>query len=40
MIVFLHEFQKKTGETPAREPEIARRRYVTFVAREGGERKR
>lgn len=34
-IVFLHGFQKKTRKTPARELEMARKRYAAFKAREG-----
>lgn len=36
-IVLLHGFQKKTQKTPRREFEIAARRLVHFVMREGGE---
>ena len=34
-IVFLHGFQKKTRRTPAADIEIARRRQLDFLAREG-----
>ncbi|MBT9170948.1 MAG: hypothetical protein DDT18_01305 [Actinobacteria bacterium] len=33
-IVFLHGFQKKTQKTPRQEFEVARRRYLAFLARE------
>jgi len=33
-IVFLHGFQKKTQKIPRRELEIAKRRYLAFLARE------
>ncbi|HZT35668.1 MAG TPA: type II toxin-antitoxin system RelE/ParE family toxin [Nitrososphaera sp.] len=41
-IVFLHGFQKKSQKLPAREMEIARRRYADFLKREGegGEKKK
>ncbi|TAK28166.1 MAG: type II toxin-antitoxin system RelE/ParE family toxin [Chloroflexota bacterium] len=37
-IIFLHGFQKKTQKTPRRELEIARNRYLRFLAREEGRR--
>jgi phage-related protein len=37
-IVFLHGFQKKTQKAPPRELEVAQRRYLAFLAREGRRR--
>lgn len=37
-IVFLHGFQKKTQKTPRQELEVARRRYLAFLTREGRRR--
>ena len=34
-IVFLHGFQKKTQKLPRQELDVARARYVMFLAREG-----
>ncbi len=38
-IVFVHGFQKKTQKTPRSEIELAEKRMVHFIEREGGERK-
>ena len=35
-MVFVHGFQKKTEQTPRREIEIGRSRYIAFTQLEGG----
>lgn len=37
-IVLLHGFQKKSQRTPRREIEMAKRRYLQLLAREGRRR--
>ncbi len=37
-IILLHGFQKKTQRTPPKELEMARRRHLAFLDRQGGRR--